>query len=827
MNKKNLVYIAISSALMASAVHATESSDNSILVLFKPGVAKQQRLDVVQNAGGILRQLDADGRDLKMRYVADGRIVKVQLPQGADRDRMIKKLSANPAIEIAEPDFKQTTLAVPDDARFSELWAMQNTGQNGGTAGADIKAVDAWDISTGSHDVVIGIIDTGMDYNHPDLQANRWVNPGNMPGSTYGYSTLNAAQDPMDSDSHGTHVAGTIGASGNNAAGVTGVNWNVTLIPCQFLGPTGGSTSGAIECINYFTDLKLNYGVDVKATNNSWGGGGYSDTLRAAIQSAGEAGILFVAAAGNDGVNADSTPMYPAAYDLDVIVSVASTDRNDNLSIFSSGASNYGAVSVDLGAPGSAILSTIPGGGYASYSGTSMASPHVAGAAALLWSLDPDISTAEMKSILMNSGDALASLDGKTASGKRLNLSSAIADADPTPSFRLSLTPRTQQIVAGETATFTLDVGSIAEWTGQVDLAVTVEPALDNVSLSVSSAEPGQTVTLQATTSAETPWGSYQFTVTGTDNASGQLVKSVDANLEIIPQGLQDYSYSNTTSVAIPDNDPVGITSIINVPQQGFVFGTEAGVNITHTWRGDLTVKLRSPQGTEHILHTASGGSADDLIESWQTPVFNAEQMQGDWTLVVSDNAGLDTGTLNSWSLTLTALSDDDNTPGPVAPVAAFSFNITDLSVSFTDQSTDADNDIVSWSWDFGDGNSSSEQSPQHSYAEAGNYSVTLTTSDSTGLSHSVTQQISLSDSDIVLSLHKSHRTRTGSTVIDLRWTSTAAAQVDLYRDNQLIDTVDDSGRYRDRFNSQASQVSYKICLAGTTTCSADLTVSF
>lgn len=827
MNKKNLVYIAISSALMASAVHATESSDNSILVLFKPGVAKQQRLDAVQNAGGILRQLDANGRDLKMRYVADGRIVKVQLPQGADRDRMIKKLAANPAIEIAEPDFKQTALAVPDDARFNELWAMQNTGQNGGTAGADIKAVDAWDVSTGSHDVVIGIIDTGMDYNHPDLQANRWVNPGNMPGSTYGYSTLNAALDPMDSDSHGTHVAGTIGASGNNAAGVTGVNWNVTLIPCQFLGPTGGSTSGAIECINYFTDLKLNYGVDIKATNNSWGGGGYSDTLRAAIQSAGEAGILFVAAAGNDGVNADSTPMYPAAYDLDVIVSVASTDRNDNLSIFSSGASNYGAVSVDLGAPGSAILSTIPGGGYASYSGTSMASPHVAGAAALLWSLDPDISIAEMKSILMNSGDALASLDGKTASGKRLNLSSAIADADPTPSFRLSLTPRTQQIVAGETATFTLDVGSIAEWTGQVDLAVTVEPALDNVSLSVSSAEPGQTVTLQATTSAETPWGSYQFTVTGTDNASGQLVKSVDANLEIIPQGLQDFSYSNTTSVAIPDNDPVGITSIINVPQQGFVFGTEAGVNITHTWRGDLTVKLRSPQGTEHILHTASGGSADDLIESWQTPVFNAEQMQGDWTLVVSDNAGLDTGTLNSWSLTLTALSDDDNTPGPVAPVAAFSFNITDLSVSFTDQSTDADNDIVSWSWDFGDGNSSSEQSPQHSYAEAGNYSVTLTTSDSTGLSHSVTQQISLSDSDIVLSLHKSHRTRSGSTVIDLRWTSTAAAQVDLYRDNQLIDTIDDSGRYRDRFNSQASQVSYKICLAGTTTCSADLTVSF
>ena len=827
MNKKNLVYIAISTALLAASANAMETSENSILVMFKPGVAKQQRLDVVQNAGGVLRQLDADGRDLKMRYVAGGRIVKVQLPQGVDRARMIKKLSANPAIEIAEPDFKQSALAVPDDARFNELWALQNTGQSGGTAGADIKAVDAWDISTGSHDVVIGIIDSGMDYNHPDLLANRWVNPGNLPGSTYGYSTLNAEQDPMDSDSHGTHVAGTIGASGNNAAGVTGVNWNVTLIPCQFLGPTGGSTSGAIECINYFTDLKLNYGVDVKATNNSWGGGGFSDTLRAAIQSAGEAGILFVAAAGNDGVNADSTPMYPAAYDLDVIVSVASTDRNDNLSVFSSGASNYGAVSVDLGAPGSAILSTIPGGGYASYSGTSMASPHVAGAAALLWSLDPDISPAQMKSILINSGDALSSLEGKTVSGKRLNLNNAIAEADPTPSFRLALTPRTQQIVAGDTASFTLDVGSIADWTGQVDLAVTVQPALDNVSLSASAAQPGQAITLQALTSADTAWGSYTFTITGTDNASGQLVKSVDANLEIIPQGLQDFSYSNNTSVAIPDNDPAGIASVINVPQQGFVFGTEAGVNITHTWRGDLTVKLRSPQGTEHILHTATGGSADDLIESWQTTVFNAEQMQGDWTLLVSDNAGLDTGTLNSWSLTLTALSDDDNTPGPVAPVAAFSYSITDFSVSFTDQSTDADNDITLWNWNFGDGSTSAEQNPVHNYAEAGTYTVTLTTSDSTGLSNSVSQQVSLSDSDIVLSLHKSHRTRTGSTVVDLRWSDTTASQIELYRDGELIDTVDDNGRYRDRFNSEAAQISYKICLAGTTSCSADLTVSF
>ncbi len=825
MMRKNLIALAIAASLSsASAFAATGPGEDAILVMFKPGVAKQERIDVVKRAGATLRQLDDQGRDMKMRYVADGRIVQVKLPKGADRDKLIKKLSLNPAVEIAEPDFPLKALAMPDDPRFGDLWGLHNTGQAGGTAGADIKAVDAWDITTGSHDIIIGVIDTGMDYNHPDLIDNRWVNPGSLPGSTYGYSTLNAAQDPMDSDSHGTHVAGTIGASGNNGVGVVGVNWNVTLLPCQFLGPTGGSTAGAIECINYFTDLKVNHGVDIKATNNSWGGGGFSETLKAAIESAGDAGILFIAASGNDGGNADSTPMYPAAYDLDIIVSVASTDRNDNMSGFS----NYGATSVDLGAPGSAILSTVPGAGYASFSGTSMASPHVAGAAALLWSVNPELSPLEMKAILMDSGDALPALAGKTVSGKRLNLVNALDEADPTPSFKLSLTPRTQQIVAGDSAQYTLDIGNIADWMGDVALSVDVQPGLAGVSLSSTTAQPGQSVTVDVVTAADTPWGSYQFTVTGTDTASGELVKSVNASLNILPQGLQDYEFENTTPIAIPDNNAEGISSVINVPQQGFVFGTDVGVNITHTWRGDLIVKLRSPVGTEHTLHNLTGGSADDLIQSWQLDVFNGEAMQGDWTLLVSDNAGLDTGTLNSWDLTLTALSDGDTGPDPVAPVADFSFSVSGLTVTFTDMSTDADNDIQSISWDFGDGNSSTDAVVTHSYAAAGSYNVSLTATDSTGLSHSVAKSVTVNeaDSDLTLTLQRSVRTRTGSTIVDLRWTGSSDS-VDVYRDGQLIDTTTDNGRYRDRFNSQASTVTYKICLAGTDSCSADLSVNF
>ena len=824
MKQKNIVGIAVATALMSGSALANINSgaEDAVLVMFKPGVSKQERVNLIKQNGASLRQLDAQGRDMKMRYVADGRIVKVKVPKGVDRDHLIKKLSANPAVAVAEPDFPLKALATPNDPSFAELWGLHNTGQAGGTAGADIKAVDAWDISTGSHDVIIGVIDTGMDYNHPDLIDNRWVNPGTLPGSTYGYSALNPELDPMDSDSHGTHVAGTIGASGNNGTGVVGVNWNVTLLPCQFLGPSGGSTAGAIECINYFTDLKLNHGVDIKATNNSWGGGGYSETLRAAIQSGGDAGILFIAASGNDGGNADSAPMYPAAYDLDVIVSVASTDRNDNMSGFS----NYGATSVDLAAPGSAILSTVPGASYATFSGTSMASPHVAGAAALLWSVNPDITALEMKAILMDSGDALPALEGKTVSGKRINLVNAMVEADPTPSFKLALTPRTQQITAGGAAQYTLNIGNVADWMGDVVLSVDVQPALDGVSLSATTAQPGQSLTLDVTTSAETAWGNYQFTITGTDAASGELVKSVNASLSVLPQGLQDYDFSNNELIAIPDNNAEGIASVINVPQQGFVFGADVGVNITHTWQGDLLVKLRSPQGTEHTLHNRTGGSADDLVQSWQTDAFNGEAMQGDWTLLVSDNAGLDTGSLNSWDLTLTALSDDDTGPVPVAPVADFSFSVSGLTVDFSNLSTDADDDIVSLSWDFGDGNSATEADVSHSYLAPGSYNVSLTATDSTGLSHTVAKTVAVSDTNLDLMLQRSVRTRTGSTIVDLRWTGTSDS-VDLYRDGQLIDTVDNNGRYRDRFNSQAATVTYKICLAGTDACSADLTVNF
>ncbi|WP_052700164.1 S8 family peptidase [Methylocucumis oryzae] len=257
---------------------------------------------------------------------------------------------------------------MPNDNLFSELWGMNNTGQTGGTANADINAPEAWDRITGNSSVTVGIIDTGIDYRHADLLNNLWRNLKEFKGvagvdddgngyidDLYGIDTYNGDNDPLDDNSHGTHVAGTIGGVGNNAEGVTGVAWNVKMAACKFLNASGnGDTSGAIECINYFNGLRAQ-GENIVATNNSWGGGDFSQLLKDAIDASATAGILFIAAAGNDTNNNDLNPSYPASYESSNIIAVAATDHTDSLADFS----NYGATSVDIAAPGVDILSSV------------------------------------------------------------------------------------------------------------------------------------------------------------------------------------------------------------------------------------------------------------------------------------------------------------------------------------------------------------------------------------------------------------------------------------------------------------------------------------
>ncbi|MBN2474057.1 MAG: S8 family serine peptidase [Pirellulales bacterium] len=349
---------------------------------------------------------------------------------GAASDNVAGWLDQNTHVASYELDVVQKLQATPDDPQYERLWGLENAGQTGGTAGADIEAEAAWDISTGAGSIVVGVIDTGVDYTHPDLAANIWTNPGEIAGNgfdddgngfvddVHGYDFVNNDGDPMDDHNHGTHVAGTIAAEGNNGSGIVGVNWSSSIMGLKFLSASGsGYTSDAVRAVNYATMMRTQYGVNVRLTNNSWGGGGYSSALAAAIAAGGDAGMLFVAAAGNDGANNDLSPHYPSDYELPNVLSVAASDDADNLAWFS----NYGVSTVHLAAPGVSIYSTITGGGYASYSGTSMATPHVSGVAALAWSVTPTATVAEIRGAILQGTDVLASLSGTTTTGGRLN----------------------------------------------------------------------------------------------------------------------------------------------------------------------------------------------------------------------------------------------------------------------------------------------------------------------------------------------------------------------------------------------------------------------
>lgn len=364
---------------------------------------------------------------------ADGGLNTAETIMGAFR----KDFPEAPAqMGTAERDYLVFPSLIPNDTSFSQLWGMHNTGQTGGTVDADIDAPEAWEITTGSRNVVVGVIDTGVDRSHPDLAANMWTNPNEIAANGVdddgngfvddmnGWDFFSNDNNPADTEGHGTHCSGTIGGVGNNVTGVAGVCWQVSIVGLRFLGPNGGSTSDAIEAVNYSNDL----GVDL--TSNSWGGGGFSALLQTAIANAGAAGQLFIAAAGNDGANTDAIANYPSGYAVDTIVAVASSTSTDTRSSFS----NYGATTVDLAAPGSSIYSTIPGSSYATYSGTSMATPHVAGAVALLKSVVPGMSAAEIKSRLLSTVDPVSAFTSNTVSRGRMNVARLIEQsAGPYP----------------------------------------------------------------------------------------------------------------------------------------------------------------------------------------------------------------------------------------------------------------------------------------------------------------------------------------------------------------------------------------------------------
>jgi subtilase family protein/fervidolysin-like protein/HYDIN/CFA65/VesB family protein len=397
---------------------------DELIVRFRAGVSESDRL----RARSMVL-----GSPLRAFRIVEGLEV-IKIPAGLSVEAAIDQFRQHQDVLYAEPNYIVHTTSNPNDPSFSSLWGLQNTGQAGGTLDADIDATDAWNITTGSSSVVVAVIDTGIDYNHQDLSANLFRNAAdcNLNGidddgngfvdDCFGIDAVNNDSDPMDDHSHGTHVAGTIGAAGNNGVGVVGVNWNVKIMACKFLDYTGsGYLSDAIDCLEYVARMK-DRGVNIIATNNSWGGGWFSEALFDAIDAHRQRGILFIAAAGNAALDNDSALFYPASYYLPNVISVAATDRIDGLAFFS----NYGRRSVHLGAPGHQILSTTPANTYSTFSGTSMATPHVTGVAALLKAQDPARDWRAIKNLLLAGGDGIPSM-ANTIAQKRLNAFGALS----------------------------------------------------------------------------------------------------------------------------------------------------------------------------------------------------------------------------------------------------------------------------------------------------------------------------------------------------------------------------------------------------------------
>lgn len=413
---------------------------HDLLVKFKKGTTEASKLSLLSKIEGKISEKILTKMMLKIGDNEGVYLINTPLPA----IEAITKAKGLTGVEYAEPNYVYTHNAVSNDSYFmnGSLWGMYGDASSPSNQYGS-QAAEAWARgSTGSSGVVIGIIDEGIQYTHPDLTANCWTNSfdpvDGIDNDNNGYiddfrgwdfagndnTTFDGTQDD-----HGTHVAGTIGASGGNGTGVAGVNWSIKMISAKFLGRNGGTTANAIKALDYISDLKIRHGINIVATNNSWGGGGFSQSLQDAIERSNQANIMFIAAAGNggrDGIgdNNDATANYPSNYTNANVLAVAAITSGGAKSSFS----NYGAATVDIGAPGSGIYSTVPGKNsssfsYASFSGTSMATPHVSGAAALYASVNPGSSAATIKSAILGSALPTASLTGKCVTGGRLNVS--------------------------------------------------------------------------------------------------------------------------------------------------------------------------------------------------------------------------------------------------------------------------------------------------------------------------------------------------------------------------------------------------------------------
>jgi subtilisin family serine protease len=436
-------------ALLSAAPASAGGRSDLVLEALAKGKSHQAGELLVQFKAGAkendFRAVRAKVRGAAIEVVrsdSNGRLELMKLPKGASIAAAVRGLEADLAVEFAEPNWTYTHQAVSNDTYYTNgsLWGMYGDATTPANAFGS-QAGEAWAANHNDcSNVWVGVIDEGYMYAHEDLAANAGTNPGETAGNgvdddgngyvddVYGWDFDGNNNSVFDgtTDDHGTHVSGTIGGVGGNGKGVAGVCWSLKLMNAKFLGRRGGTTANAVKAVDYFTDLKTRHGLKLVATSNSWGGGGFSQALQDAITRAGNADILFIAAAGNSTLDCETSDCYPAEYPNSNVIAVAALTSTGTLASYS----NYGSTTIDIGAPGSGVYSSVPVksgnkivSGYASYSGTSMATPHVSGAAALYKAYHLTATAAQVKDAILNSGVATPSLAGKTLTGDRLDVS--------------------------------------------------------------------------------------------------------------------------------------------------------------------------------------------------------------------------------------------------------------------------------------------------------------------------------------------------------------------------------------------------------------------
>ncbi|KGJ93770.1 S8 family serine peptidase [Colwellia psychrerythraea] len=642
---------------------------SAVLVIFKKNSSPVDRLSVFNSDAKLIELkrsaqlmgknttvfnpfMTSDNVDRRFKTLSSGQMAKIVVPNGITIEAFKLKLKQNPAVKMVVEDKTVQSQGLPNDPLFAQQPSLHQVNDH------DLDAPEAWDISTGSKAIYVAVIDTGIDYTHPDLSDNIWINEGEIPNDgidndgngyiddVHGIDTWNSDSDPMDGNDHGSNVAGIIGASGNNGLGITGVNHHVNLISCKaFSDGRGGSTSTIYQCLDYILSLKQEKGLNIRVINNSYSQAKDSITeaediaiWQMMVDRVADEDILFVVAASNESSDNDIITQMPGNLPNRNVITVASTRQNGR---FAYSHSNYGLNTVHIGAPGHSVTTTESllqnpeQPYYFLLQGTSFAAPHVSGAAALALSVNPNLTAVELKKMLMATGDKLSSLDSKTVSGKRVNLHKLLVAADSSPRLVFE-SDQARQIIKGQSNAIIFNLVAKNGLENTASLAV-LTPTGITASLSAATGEAGQTVILNATATESVSVGEHIITLSAGGFKQEIAVDVLPGSLETVNLAAETFQLTPW----LPDGVLSNVTLVPSDSSESLItYDVKVTMDINHEKVGELDLYLISPTGTKvNILK--SDGNADtqrDIREVFYD--FRGESAEGRWSVQAYDNSG-------------------------------------------------------------------------------------------------------------------------------------------------------------------------------------------